>query len=165
MHTYNLFTYIYFLIDIYISIFKNVAIWKYILNICTFSLPSRRDEKRKGIYIQYIFSNIYIYFFSNIYIYIFSNIYMCIYTYIWSRKRETQSHRKVVLLISSTFKYTYIYIYIYIYIYYPHPSISTALMRPRRPKQYCLQLVIYIYIYIFYIVLFLLTFLCLEDIS
>ena len=25
-------------------------------------------------------------------------------------------------------------------------SISTALMRPRRPKQYCLQLVIYIYI-------------------
>ena len=27
-----------------------------------------------------------------------------------------------------------------------HPSISTALMRPRRPKQYCLQLVIYIYI-------------------
>ena len=28
-----------------------------------------------------------------------------------------------------------------------HPSISTALMRPRRPKQYCLQLVIYIYIY------------------
>ena len=30
---------------------------------------------------------------------------------------------------------------------YLHPSISTALMRPRRPKQYCLQLVIYIYIY------------------
>ena len=30
-----------------------------------------------------------------------------------------------------------------------HPSISTALMRPRRPKQYSLQLVIYIYIYIF----------------
>ena len=29
---------------------------------------------------------------------------------------------------------------------YLHPSISTALMRPRRPKQYCLQLVIYIYI-------------------
>ena len=24
---------------------------------------------------------------------------------------------------------------------YLHPSISTALMRPRRPKQYCLQLV------------------------
>ena len=103
MHTYNLFTYIYFLIYIYIyiSIFKNVAIWKYILNIYTFSLPSRRDEKRKGIYIQYVFSNIYI----------FSNIHMCIYTYIWSRKRENQSHRKVVLLISSTFKYTYIYIY------------------------------------------------------
>ena len=33
---------------------------------------------------------------------------------------------------------------------YLHPSISTALMRPRRPKQYCLQLVIYIYIYITY---------------
>ena len=32
---------------------------------------------------------------------------------------------------------------------YLHPSISTALMRPRRPKQYCLQLVIYIYIYIY----------------
>ena len=30
---------------------------------------------------------------------------------------------------------------------YLHPSISTALMRPIRPKQYCLQLVIYIYIY------------------
>ena len=29
-------------------------------------------------------------------------------------KRETQSHRKVVLLISSTFRYKYIYIYIYI---------------------------------------------------
>ena len=29
---------------------------------------------------------------------------------------------------------------------YLHPSISTALMRPRRPKQYCLQLVLYIYI-------------------
>ena len=28
-------------------------------------------------------------------------------------------------------------------------DISTALMRPRRPKQYCLQLYIYIYIYIF----------------
>ena len=28
------------------------------------------------------------------------------------------------------------------------PAISTALMRPRRPKQYCLQLVICIYIYI-----------------
>ena len=27
-------------------------------------------------------------------------------------------------------------------------DISTALMRPRRPKQYCLQLVSYIYIYI-----------------
>ena len=26
------------------------------------------------------------------------------------------------------------------------PDISTALMRPRRPKQYCLQLYIYIYI-------------------
>ena len=37
--------------------------------------------------------------------------------------------------------YTYNIIYIYIYILY----ISTALMRPRRPKQYCLQLVIYIY--------------------
>ena len=33
---------------------------------------------------------------------------------------------------------------------YLHPSISTALMRPRRPKQYCLQLVIYICIYIIY---------------
>ena len=32
---------------------------------------------------------------------------------------------------------------------YLHPSISTALMRPRRPKQYCLQLVIYIYMYIY----------------
>ena len=32
---------------------------------------------------------------------------------------------------------------------YLHPSISTALMRPRRPKQYCLQLVIHIYIYIY----------------
>ena len=32
---------------------------------------------------------------------------------------------------------------------YLHPSISTALMRPRRPKQYCLQLVIYIYTYIY----------------
>ena len=31
---------------------------------------------------------------------------------------------------------------------YLHPSISTALMRPRRPKQYCLQLYIYTYIYI-----------------
>ena len=30
---------------------------------------------------------------------------------------------------------------------YLHPSISTALMRPRRPKQYCLQLVIFIFIY------------------
>ena len=28
-----------------------------------------------------------------------------------------------------------------------HPSISTALMRPRRPKQYCLQLVIYVHPY------------------
>ena len=28
-------------------------------------------------------------------------------------------------------------------------DISTALMRPRRPKQYCLQLVIYIYIYMY----------------
>ena len=27
-------------------------------------------------------------------------------------------------------------------------EVGTALMRPRRPKQYCLQLVIYIYIYI-----------------
>ena len=45
----------------------------------------------------------------------------------------------------------YMYMYIYTHIYkkpYLHPSISTALMRPRRPKQYCLQLVIYIYIYI-----------------
>ena len=33
---------------------------------------------------------------------------------------------------------------------YLHPSISTALMRPRRPKQYCLQLVIYIYIHFFF---------------
>ena len=32
------------------------------------------------------------------------------------------------------------------------PDISTALMRPRRPKQYCLQLVIYIHIYTSYIV-------------
>ena len=34
---------------------------------------------------------------------------------------------------------------------WPHlyPSISIALMRPRRPKQYCLQLVIYMYIYIY----------------
>ena len=32
---------------------------------------------------------------------------------------------------------------------YLHPSISTALMRPRRPKQYCLQLVIYIYTHTF----------------
>ena len=32
---------------------------------------------------------------------------------------------------------------------YLHLSISTALIRPRRPKQYCLQLVIYIYIYIY----------------
>ena len=30
-------------------------------------------------------------------------------------------------------------------------DISTALMRPRRPKQYCLQLVIYIYIYVIFI--------------
>ena len=30
-----------------------------------------------------------------------------------------------------------------------HLSISTALMRPRRPKEYCLQLYIYIYIYIY----------------
>ena len=30
-----------------------------------------------------------------------------------------------------------------------HSSISIALMRPRRPKQYCLQLAIYIYIYIY----------------
>ena len=29
-----------------------------------------------------------------------------------------------------------------------HLSISTALMRPRRPKQYCLQLVICMYVYI-----------------
>ena len=29
------------------------------------------------------------------------------------------------------------------------PDINTALMRPRRPKQYCLPLVIYIYIYIY----------------
>ena len=28
-------------------------------------------------------------------------------------------------------------------------AISTALMRPRRPKQYCLQLVIYTFIYIY----------------
>ena len=63
-----------------------------------------------------------------------------------------------------------IYIYIYIYICslwhgldVPHVwdiwggflsltsilDISTALMRPRRPKQYCLQLYIYIYIYIY----------------
>ena len=35
---------------------------------------------------------------------------------------------------------------------YLHPSISTALMRPRRPKQYCLQLVIYIYIYIYMLI-------------
>ena len=60
-----------------------------------------------------------------------------------------------------------IYIYIYIYIYgmaemLPHvwdtrggflsftsiADISTALMRPRRPKQYCLQLYIYLFIYI-----------------
>ena len=56
----------------------------------------------------------------------------------------------------------YIYMYIYIHTYglddptyvrplgvaiwsYLHPSISTALMRPRRPKQYCLQLHTYIY--------------------
>ena len=32
---------------------------------------------------------------------------------------------------------------------YLHLSISTELIRPRRPKQYCLQLVIYIYIYIY----------------
>ena len=32
---------------------------------------------------------------------------------------------------------------------YLRPGISTALMRPRRPKQYCVQLVIYIYIYIY----------------
>ena len=31
---------------------------------------------------------------------------------------------------------------------YLHPSISTALMRPRRPKQYCLQLVIYTCMYV-----------------
>ena len=30
-----------------------------------------------------------------------------------------------------------------------HADISTALMRPRRSKQHCLQLVIYIYIYNF----------------
>ena len=29
-------------------------------------------------------------------------------------------------------------------------AISTALMMPRRPKQYCLQLVIHIYIYFFF---------------
>ena len=37
-------------------------------------------------------------------------------------------------------------------------DISTALMKPRRPKQYCLQLVTYIYIYIYiciYVYLFL----------
>ena len=63
---------------------------------------------------------------------------------------------------------SYIYIYIYIYLWhglddstcvrspgvaiwpYLHPSISTAQMRPRRPKQYCLQLVTYIYIYIYH---------------
>ena len=32
---------------------------------------------------------------------------------------------------------------------YLHPSISTALMRPRRLKQYCLQLYICVYIYIY----------------
>ena len=42
-------------------------------------------------------------------------------------------------------KFCNLYIYIYIYIYIL--AISTALMRPRRPKQYCLQLVKYIYIY------------------
>ena len=78
----------------------------------------------------------------------------------------TASYQKPPL---STSIYIYIYIYIYIhlsiYIYiddptcvrslgvaiwpHLHPSISTALMRPRRPKQYCLQLVIYIYIYMY----------------
>ena len=57
---------------------------------------------------------------------------------------------------------------IYIYIHVPHVwdiwggflsltsilDISTALMRPRRPKQYCLQLVIYIYIYIYIDIIF-----------
>ena len=33
-------------------------------------------------------------------------------------------------------------------------DISTALMRPRRPKQYCLQLYIYIYIYFFWQLIF-----------
>ena len=40
-----------------------------------------------------------------------------------------------------------------------HPSISTALMRPRRPKQYCLQLVIYMCIYI-YIYIYLYMYIC-----
>ena len=59
--------------------------------------------------------------------------------------------------------YTHIYIYVCIHIYacmcvcmyvcmyiwYLHllPSISTALTRPRRPKQYCLQLYISIHNY------------------
>ena len=36
---------------------------------------------------------------------------VCVCVCVWLRKRETQSHRKVGLLICPTFRYTYIYIY------------------------------------------------------
>ena len=59
-------------------------------------------------------------------------------------KQACRDQLAVYLSFSSHDIYIYIYIHIYVIYYY----ISTALMRPRRPKQYCLQLVIYIYIYI-----------------
>ena len=61
-------------------------------------------------------------------------------------KQACRDQLAVYLSFSSHDIYIYIYIYIHIYVIYYY--ISTALMRPRRPKQYCLQLVIYIYIYI-----------------
>ena len=81
-----------------------------------------------------------------------------------SRKRETQSHRKVVLWICPTFRYIYIYeyyiyIYIYIYIYYSHHFLSDDRVSVKLSQRKVVLLIcptfryiyIYIYIYIMYV--------------
>ena len=72
--------------------------------------------------------------------------------YIWEKKtNKLQVHLKgwTCSLFVFFLPYIYIHIYIYIYIYMNFQGHEAQkAMRPRRPKQYCLQLVIYIYIYL-----------------
>ena len=70
---------------------------------------------------------------KNIYIYIYACSLVYLVWALWHGLDDTTCVRSLGVAIKP----------------YLHPRISTALMRPRRPKQYCLQLVIYIYMYIY----------------